>query len=537
MPTLTIAVDRGEQGISFVSGRSLRHILDATDYRVRSGCRETGACGLCRVRVLTGDAGEPSANERLILGDLLLAEGVRLACQILPERDLGIAILSPAPKSAWRPLDREEPGRSRRLFAGPLPDLPGDVKSPYGVAVDLGTSHVTLSLFDLAGARLLAGCHGPNPQANFGADVMTRLVAAAESPEQSQQLRLQALKAIGSALTEIALREGINLLQVVRLTLVGNTAMLALLSGRNSSLLLQPGQWMNGIDCLPLDSKEWTSQWGIHPLANITVLPPLAGFVGSDLLAGVVTVSLMEQEAGSLLIDFGTNSEIALWDGATLWVTSVAGGPAFEGSGLRHGLPGEPGAIYRVRMGDGVADCEVIGGGEPLGICGTGLVDLVAGLISSGELTAKGRFASTVPAAGFLLARGKADIVLCKGDVDLFQRAKAAVAVAIQVLLQRAGMAYGDLRRICVSGAFGAALDVVNAQRIGLLPVAAPDRVELCGNTALAGCELALLSPAVVERLAYLGTQARIVNLAHCPEFSTLFLEHLYLRPCEEFAP
>jgi uncharacterized 2Fe-2S/4Fe-4S cluster protein (DUF4445 family) len=399
--------------------------------------------------------------------------------------------------------------------------------------VDLGTTHISLSLFDLTSAQWLAGRQGLNPQASFGADVMTRLMAATESPDQIQSLRRHSIEAIGSALADIAQRDGINLQQVVRLTLVGNTAMLALMSGRNSNLLLQPSQWLNSIDCLPFDTEEWVSEWGINPQATVRVLPPLAGFVGSDLLAGVVATSLTEQEAGCLLVDFGTNTEIALWDGKILWVTSAAGGPAFEGSGLRHGLPAEPGAIHRVKMQEGVPECAVIAGGEPLGLCGTGLVDLMAELVRSGILTAKGKFVPTVPPEGFVLVRGNRDIVLSKEDVDLIQRAKAAIGVGIQVLLEQACMEYEDIRRICVSGAFGAALDVVNAQEIGLLPRIPHDRIELCGNTALAGCELALFSPEVVVQLEHLGDQARIVNLAHCPEFYSLFLEHLYLRSCE----
>jgi uncharacterized 2Fe-2S/4Fe-4S cluster protein (DUF4445 family) len=348
-------------------------------------------------------------------------------------------------------------------------------------------------------------------------------------------LRSLAVNAIGEALTDIALHDGINLQQIVRFTLVGNTAMLALMSGRNSSQLLQPSQWIKSIDCLPPDTQEWASEWAINSHANITVIPPLAGFVGSDLLAGVVATNLTERAAGSLLVDFGTNTEIALWDGRNLWVTSAAGGPAFEGSGVRHGLPAEPGAICRVTMQDGCPQITVIGDGEPQGLCGTGLVDLMAELLRSGILTEKGQFVTTVPTEGFVLTHGKKGITLSKGDVDLFQRAKAAIGVGIQVLLEQAGMGYGDLQRICVSGTFGSALDIGNAQETGLLPRIPPDRIELCGNTALTGCERALLYPDVVEQLEHLSSQARIVNLAHCPEFYSLFLEHLYLRPCVEF--
>ena len=531
MPILIVKLGEGERRIPFIPGQSLRDILDATDVRVRSGCRGMGACGLCRVRIEAGEVGEPTPSEHVHLDGAQLAKGIRLACQVMPERDLQIVILAPAPESHWRSLPGGEGRRIKRSPPFPLRDLPQKVKSPYGVAVDLGTTHIKLSLYELSSGQWLAGRYGLNPQMNFGSDVMTRLVAASESPEQARAMSQQAIKAIGEALLDIATREGINLQQVVRLTLVGNTAMLALLSGRNYGLLLQPSYWMSAIDCLPENTEAWAVSWGIHPQARIEVIPPLAGFVGSDLLAGVVTTHLTENGPGGLLIDFGTNSEIALWDGCVLWVTSAAGGPAFEGSGISCGLPAEPGAIYRVSFKEGVLDFAIIAGSEPRGICGSGLVDLIANLVRSGRLTNMGRFAPTVPREGFALVRGERDIVLTKGDVDVFQRAKAAIGVGIQVLLAQADMGYEDLRRICVGGAFGRFLNVANAQEIGLLPKIQPDLVELCGNTALAGCEDALLLPVAVERLKNLRDQAKIINLSQCLDFDNLFLENLYLQP------
>ena len=132
-----------------------------------------------------------------------------------------------------------------------------------------------------------------------------------------------------------------------------------------------------------------------------------------------------------------------------------------------------------------------------------------------------------------MLVRGEPDIVLTKRDVDVFQRAKAAIGVGIQALLANAGMRYEDIQRICVSGAFGGSLNVLNAQGIGLLPKISPERVELCGNTALAGCEDVLLSPGAAERLQRLVDQSRIINLSNCPDFDTLFLENLYLQPLQ----
>jgi uncharacterized 2Fe-2S/4Fe-4S cluster protein (DUF4445 family) len=223
---------------------------------------------------------------------------------------------------------------------------------------------------------------------------------------------------------------------------------------------------------------------------------------------------------------------MALWDGQTLWVTSAAGGPAFEGCGMKCGMPAEPGAIYRFGgpPGSDGLDFQVMGGGEAKGFCGSGLVDLIACLRDSGELTRTGGFASLRPKEGYVVPRTDPVIRLTKADVDTFQRAKAALGAGISTLLARAQLSAAKLSRICVCGAFGRNLNVRNAQRIGLLPDAPPGRVELCGNTALAGCERLLLSPTRTEVLASLRKRTAIVNLSQSFDFEALFLENLYLQ-------
>jgi uncharacterized 2Fe-2S/4Fe-4S cluster protein (DUF4445 family) len=457
-----------------------------------------------------------------------------------------IAILAPAPKSCWRSLSDDAGQSMERICPPPWEDLPPEVRRPCGVAVDLGTTHISLSVYELAGGKWLSGRCGPNPQMRYGSDVMTRLVAASGSAQRARAMSRQVVEAIGEALFDIAAREGIDIERVVRLIVVGNTAMLALLAGHNYDLLLEPGHWMRPVDCLPDRPDLWAIPLGIHPRAWIEVIAPLAGFVGSDLLAGVVGTHMKEDGPGGLFIDFGTNSEMALWDGRVLRVTSTAGGPAFEGSGISCGAPADPGAIYRItfrrvncrrvnsrRTGlrNEVLDFAVISGSQPCGLCGSGLVDLIAGLVRSGGLTSKGQFAPDVAREGFVIAQGDRAMVLTKRDVDVFQQAKAAVGTGIQVLLTQAEMGYDDVRRIYVGGFFGRFLDVVNAQQIGLLPVIPPERVGLCGNTALAGCTEALLSSAAVRQLKELRDRTRIINLSRWPDFDDLFLTNLYLRP------
>lgn len=531
MPLLIAKIEKSERRIPFTPGRSLRDILDATESRVRSGCRGSGACGFCRVQIEAGKVNEPTPNEYTLLGSARLEKGIRLACQVMPEDDLRIVVLEPAPKSNWRSLFAEEDEVRRIKSSLTLREFQSEVDHPYGVAVDLGTTRISLSLLELSSGKRLAGRYGLNPQMRFGSDIMTRLVAASESQIQAQTMRQQVIEAIGEAMLDIATREGINLKIVTRLALVGNTAMLTLLSGRNYGMLLQPSSWMSYVDCLPQDTESWAVSWDIYPRARIEVIAPLAGFVGSDLLAGVVATHLTENEAGALLIDFGTNSEIALWDGQTLWVTSAAGGPAFEGSGTSCGIPAEPGAVYRVSLENGELDFAVIADGKVRGMCGSGLIDLIANLVKSGRLGKTGRFTSNVPGECFKLVEGEQNLYLTKGDVDVFQRAKAAIGAGINILLEKAGMGSRNLHRICIGGAFGQFLNVGNAQDIGLLPNIQTDLIELCGNTALAGCEWFLLSSEATKSLEILTEQVKIINLAQCDDFEDIFFKNLYIEP------
>jgi uncharacterized 2Fe-2S/4Fe-4S cluster protein (DUF4445 family) len=194
-------------------------------------------------------------------------------------------------------------------------------------------------------------------------------------------------------------------------------------------------------------------------------------------------------------------------------------------------MPAEGGAIQRVFFEEGRLQFDVLGGGEPTGLCGSGLVDLLAVLVRWGRLDPTGRFTTSAAPDGWSVVDGRADIVLTKRDVDVLQRAKAAISAGVKILMSAAGMGQKDLRYLCVSGAFGQCLDVENARQIGLLPNMEAGIVELYGNTALAGCEDALLCEASRNDLERLRACARIINLSHCENFSDLFIDHLFLRP------
>ncbi|MFA5627389.1 MAG: ASKHA domain-containing protein [Thiohalomonadaceae bacterium] len=530
MAELRILQDGHVHCLNYTPGPSIRDILEPTDYRVRSACRGIGACGLCRIRIISGDTGPATLSEQLHLTPMELDDGFRLACQVRPTDDISLEISHPSLKSDWKaspallvqePVCRQ-PVRQHKLAA--------DIKRPCGVAIDIGTTNLCLAIFDLVDGCELADRRGRNPQADFGADVLTRLQAATQSTHVTHELSRRLIEGIGEALLDISSREGFDLHRVIDVRLVGNTAMLALLAEKNSAQLLQPNQWATQFDCTPTKPTGWANIWGIHPQASVIIVPPLAGFVGSDLLAGLVAVQLTTKNTPALFIDCGTNTEIALWDGQVLWVTSAAGGPAFESSGMRHGVPAENGAIYRVLCPDNAQAFNylTINDEQATGICGTGLVDLLACLRKTGRLTAVGRFTDGSEIFEFSVA-GK-DMTVNKKDIDLLQRAKAALGVGVHALCAKAGLQFSELQRICVAGAFGRVLDIANAQSIGLLPNIAPERIELVGNTALHGCSDILLLASANETLAQLRATAQFINLAEYDDFDDVFLTSLYLQ-------
>ncbi|MBF0469153.1 MAG: DUF4445 domain-containing protein, partial [Desulfamplus sp.] len=536
MPNIKITGEDEQRTLFFEAGSSLREILDVTDIRVRAGCRGVGSCGLCLVLIEEGSVNKATENETLILAQEMLNQGVRLACQVFPRQDISIRIVNTAPKSDWHSIPADayfiagnfqfNNNCNSSADASPLTDIPvPDTKQKtapenpgipaepeclniLGLAVDLGTTHISTTLWDMAALKRLAGRTGLNKQLLFGADVMTRLVAATESRERAHEISLLAIQSIGQAIQDICSREGYDSQRIGRVSIVGNTAELALLSENNYGMLLEPKFWSDEIYCQPKDTRAWCGSWNICPDAVVDVVAPLAGFVGSDLLAGIIATGVsgysqtsIDKNAGigtnagfqerlspvslatiscdsrasiekdsrgsiwgnsgvSLFMDFGTNTEISLWDGDTLWVTSAAGGPAFEGSGLGCGMPAAPGAIYQIsRIEHGRmlhdADYKVIAGEEPKGFCGSGLVDLIALLLNSGVINTKGKFTYPLTDGSFIIHKSDGHIAVTPRDIDLLQRAKAAIGTGIQCLLSSSGTSIKNLRQIYVCGVFG----------------------------------------------------------------------------------
>jgi len=529
--SLLVRSTAGELRLPVVAGLSVRDLLDTTELRVRAACGGTGMCGACGIQLLNGASNPPTLAEYQKLTADERGRGLRLACQLRPQGDMAILLEDPAPPSCWKSLPAEDLSPS----PGSLPTLAEHI---YGVAVDLGTTHIRVALWDRKHGKRLATRRGPNPQGSFGADVLNRLSAARGSPAHAAELAKLARTAIIQAVRDILKRDVGEvtpmLAEIGAVIIVGNTAMLALLTGHGIDDLLAPDYWQLPVDYRPRDAAAWQAQW-FMPHAHIALPGPVAGFVGSDLLADLLATQLTTGPAGSLLLDVGTNTEIALWDGQTLHITSVPGGPAFEAVGIRFGMAAELGAICRVNAHSTPAGkaftCETIGAVSPRGFCGSGLADAVAVLLAEGTLKPSGRFAVSPGAEGFRLDPGNPRTAITGSDVDAFQRAKAATAAAMAALLKNAGMDWSDLQRLCVCGAFGHTLEIGHAQAVGLLPPIDPARIELTADATLAGCERALLTQRGESLFAEMGTKIHAINLSLLVEYEENYINHLRLEP------
>jgi uncharacterized 2Fe-2S/4Fe-4S cluster protein (DUF4445 family) len=569
-------------------------------------CGGEGVCGKCRVIVRRG-AGEPGAVERDALTPEELEQGYRLACQtsvdgpmtvevpetsILASHHKILARTDDAPPAACDPaigkqyielrspqrgddepdlvrleqalgpfeldldLAQEMPERLREAgFRGTavladrrLIDFePGDTASEcFGAAVDVGTTTLVAMLVDLSTGRETAVASRLNPQTALGDDVVSRIQHTMESPNGLDELHQAVIEACDEMIGELADQAGIARRRIYELTFSGNTTMLQLLLRIDPRSLGQmPFVPATGH---PLLAAADELGLRIHPRGRAYVLPVIGGFVGGDTVSGILATGLAEAKGPTLLVDVGTNGEIVLASQGRLIAAATAAGPAFEGARITHGMRGSTGAIEKVIL-DGRVRTNVIGDVPPLGLCGSGLIDLAAGLLRHRILTPQGKFrvADELPAdlppelrqrvvpydgqASFLLVpesesgTGK-PIVLTQRDVRQLQLASGAIGAGISILLARAEVRPEDLEAVLIAGAFGNFIRRSNAQRIGLLPGAVPrPRIRFQGNTSLAGARLILVSVEARRAAEQLARRTEHLDLSTDPGFQEAFAE------------
>ena len=463
-------------------------------------CGGNGRCRGCKVRLTSGDAAVNDA-QREQLSEQELQNGWRLACQCSVEQDVTIEL---------RQWDATILANETAFEFTPQEGL--------GVAVDIGTTTVVAQLLDLSTGHVLGVKTSLNPQARHGGDVMSR-VQFAVADGGLATLRDLIRHEVGRLVRQLFASSQSDPGRLRHIILVGNTVMHHLFCGIDVEPLsrypFEPIR--DGLEQVPPAELGWD----IPETTVVEFLPCLGGFVGSDVLAGILATGVHRADGLELLVDLGTNGEIVLANRERLLCASTAAGPAFEGARISSGMRASTGAIWKVTTNNTSVHCEVLGNVEPRGICGSGLVDAAAVGLEIGSIRPTGRLRD----GGEWKLCG--DVSLTQTDIRQLQLAKGAIAAGIRLLLERWGAGFEDIDRFYLAGAFGNYVDRTSAQRIGLLQVP-HNVVRPAGNTALLGAKMALFDSgrdangyrAIRERAEHFG-------LNEDPKFQDVYVEEM----------
>ncbi len=446
--------------------------------------------------------------------------------------------------SFWAVVDSDD--WTRPIGPARVVDLLNEAIEPLGLAIDIGTTTVTVFLVDLSTGTVLSSAAEYNGQINYGEDVISRIVYAGKN-DGLLQLGDAVRQTIHTLLERLQKRSQIDPERIYKVTVAGNTTMAHLFLGiPPASIRLTP--YIPAANYPPTSTAKALDLL-VNPLATVDMLPGVASYMGADITAGVLSSKLQESDDLTLFIDIGTNGETVL--GTDEWMVSCAcsAGPAFEGAGVLHGMRATQGAIEEVWVSSETYEpsYRVIGGSKPSGLCGSGLISLLAELFVTGVIDRSGtvkldldtpRVRQGDHGPEYVVAWGKEtvggkDIVLTKVDVENLMRTKAAIYAGFSVLASKVGIDLADVKRVLIGGAFGQYINVEKAIQIGLLPDLPWDRFHFLGNTAVLGAYMALLSRQAREQVGDIAGAMTYVELSADNLFYDAFTAALFLPHTE----
>ena len=423
-------------------------------------------------------------------------------------------------------------------------------KSSYGIAFDIGTTTVAGYLVDLRTGKELSAVAKTNPQIIYGEDVISRIEFTQKRKENLEILQREIVNILNEIIKEIVQQAGVNINNIYKITIAGNTCMHHLLLGFNPSYLA-PSPYIPVIkESLNLKAKD-IPRFVLEPTANVYMLPNISAFVGADIVAGILAICMWENEKISLFIDLGTNGEIVLGSKRKMWACSTAAGPAFEGARISSGMRAVEGAIDKVKIDNKSIDYRVIKDGKVRGICGSGLIDLIAELLKLGLINKSGKLIDREECNSelseeikkriikgekgnkFLLAKDKETengkpIYLTQRDIREVQLAKAAIYVGIKILLREVNISPEDIQKVLLAGAFGNFIDKKSAIRIGLVPYLPLEKIESVGNAAGRGAEIALLSEKTRKICEKISKDIKYIELSSRTDFQEEFIDAMF---------
>lgn len=421
--------------------------------------------------------------------------------------------------------------------------------SLFGVAVDLGTTTIVAKLVDMSNGQNKATAAASNPQITFGDDVVSR-ISFAHEPSGAAKLHEVVIECINSLIEDLCQSARVDAEFIYELTLAGNTAMSHLFLNFPIAQLGQAPYEAYSVDAH--DRRASEMGLNINPYGNIHVIENIAGFIGSDILAGALAAGVDDTDKMTLFVDIGTNGELVLGTADKLYSASCAAGPALEGARITQGSRAIPGAIERIVLNGEDLDLDVIENAAPASICGSGLIDAVAVLLKLGIIDEMGsmveaeKLKAALPEAilnrvtqvngqgAFILAHNADNdndpVMITQKDVRETQLAKGAIRAGIQLLQNKLEIADSQIEQVLLAGAFGNYIRRKSARAIGLLPNVPLERIHFVGNTAGAGAQMVLLSCQCRQLCKSLAEQIQYVEIALDPSFMEVFTEAMLFK-------
>lgn len=581
---IKVIIQPGERVIKGKMGENLAEILKKSGININTWCGLRGVCGKCAIEIREGRVNEKKREEIRIGKIKGWGENYRLACQIFLEEDLKIRIPEESIIKDFKILDRGmvirkeiEPAVKKYQIGFVNNDLvkarsildylreklkieelkfslssleglglfdlendviiyvydgkelvrisKGDFSSPLlGLAIDLGTTTIVMEAIDLESGEILGRQTDFNHQLNFGGDVISRIAYACSSLENLKKLQATIIDELNQMVEKFHYSCGLEEKDFMEAVVAGNTTMNHLLLGLPVASLARAPFISLFSSIEPLRAKDLNLR--INPEARIFIAPNIRSFVGGDISAGLMAAGLFDRPGPFAFIDLGTNGEIVVKKDDQIVVTSTAAGPAFEGGNISCGLPAINGAICRAELIDNELKIETVNDQPARGICGSGLIDLLAIFLQQGVIKPDGRLARSQEKIEI-----QADIFLTQEDIRQAQLACAALKTGFRLLLEDLSLDPRELQAIYLAGGFGQELSIENSQAIGLIPRIEKEKVIFLGNTSLAGARLLLLNNSSRKHLLSFLEKIEYISLAMEPNFQDYFLQALKFGP------
>lgn len=513
-------IDRSKQQ------KNLLEMLQEKNEYISAPCNGNGICGKCIVRYKSG-ATEPTKQDREFLSEKQLEQGYRLACQSYPTEEYKVEI--PELEETIEVLSQWENQRTEEILKNTAEGTAEKTENAlYGICIDIGTTTLAALLVNLETEADCQTAVSVNHQRAYGSDVLSRISASNGGKKWEIQRCIR--QDLQKLIRELLQKEKITEQQIQRIVIAGNTTMCHLLCGFSCETLgvapFEPVDisWMEGSAADFLGMKELDTK--------VVILPGISAFVGADIMAGIAKMNMHRSEGYHLLLDIGTNGEMVLGNCRHMYVTSTSAGPAFEGGNISCGMASIPGVISHVFMEEtGKAGFQMIGetDGEnkkqqAIGICGTGMIDLVYELRKHQMIDEHGTYSDLYFDTGYELAE---KVKFTQNDIRELQMAKAAIRAGVDILVKKAGIAFDEVDDCYLAGGFGTKIDIKKAAGIGLIPKELEMKTIPAGNTVLAGTKEVLLGRISKEELEKIQTMAEVINLAEENDFEELYLSYM----------